>query len=165
MGIFSGFVTTNKATINILVNMSFVPIVLCLWDRFPGAKLKGGRVCDIYYILIDLVRLFPKGCDNLCLYLQCGRVPSSLHPLVFTPFVVTWCSQFKNLLAYNGSKVISHCCIHLHFPTIINLNNFAIWISSFLNCLFTVFLCIFLSCLFVFLGGTNLSMLFLSYRC
>lgn len=93
MDIISRFVTTDKATINILVNMSFVPIVLCLWDRFPGAKLKGGRVCDIYYILIDLVRLFPK--DNLHLYLQCGRVPSSLHPLVFTPFVVTHARNLK----------------------------------------------------------------------
>lgn len=54
--------------------------------------------------------------------------------------------------------MISHCCVNLHFPTIINLNNFAMWISSFLNCLFTVVLCIFLSCLFW--GGANLSMCF-----
>lgn len=70
------------------------------------------------------------------------RGPFSLHPWVFTPFVVIWCFQFKNLLAYNGSKVTSHCCINLHFPTIINLNNFAVWMSSFLNPLFIIF-CLF----------------------
>lgn len=89
---------------------------------------------------------------------QYRRVPFSLHPLVFTPFVVIWSFQFKNILAYNGSKVISHCSINVHFPTIINLNSVAIWISSFLNCLFIIlgggiflslFFCQFINALFV----------------
>lgn len=38
----------KKATISILVNLSFALVALCLWNRFPGVELRGRSVCDIY---------------------------------------------------------------------------------------------------------------------
>lgn len=30
----------NKPTVNILANMSFLLVILCFWDRFPGVESK-----------------------------------------------------------------------------------------------------------------------------